>query len=57
MIDKERILNTKKVSSGNMYKSVFHNLDLGPKSLLSRDFNKAFLNDHQREKNNSSEDI
>ncbi len=45
MIDKDRISNTKKNSSGNMYKSVFQNIDFGPKGLISRDFNKMFLND------------
>jgi hypothetical protein len=57
MIDKDRLLNTKKISSGNMYKSVFQNIDLGPKGLVSRDFNKFFLNDLQKEKGKSSEDI
>ena len=57
MIDKDRLLNTKKISSGNMYKSVFQNIDLGPKGLISRDFNKFFLNDLQKEKAKSSEDI
>ena len=45
MLDVDKIMNTKKISSGNMYKSVFQNIDLGPKGLLSREFNKAFLND------------
>lgn len=57
MIDKDRLLNTKKNSSGNMYKSVFQNIDLCPKGLVSRDFNKFFLNDLQKEKGKSSEDI
>lgn len=57
MIDKDRLLNTKKISSGNMYKSVFQNIDLCPKGQVSRDFNKFFLNDLQKEKGKSSEDI